>query len=328
MSEYFGEDDYIEKMSSVVEPFLREHDRADYFTGVGGAKLHYHALINPDERAAIVISHGFCEFFGKYHEMAYYYYSSGYSVFFIEHRGHGLSHRETDDPEKVHCSNFDNYVEDLEAFMEQVVTKKSLTGRFLLFGHSMGGCIGGLFLERHPSYFQAAVLSSPMMELSYNNTPLFAVKALMLFARLAGWEERYAPGQHGFDGVNRFSDCSSQSKVRYDYYFNYRVNDPSCRTSGGTYGWVESSISAMESVIADAGKIRVPVLLIQAGCDEIVKPGGQERFAAGSLSVELVEYPKARHEIFNSLTDDRIAYYEQVIGFYEPYALPGAAKNN
>jgi len=47
--------------------------------------------------------HGFCEFFGKFHETAYTFYEQGYSVFFVELRGHGYSenHLMMDDQESL-----------------------------------------------------------------------------------------------------------------------------------------------------------------------------------------------------------------------------------
>lgn len=58
-----------------------------------GTRLRSYAAVNPEEKASIVMIHGFCEFFGKYHETAWRFYQEGYSVFFVELRGHGASGR-------------------------------------------------------------------------------------------------------------------------------------------------------------------------------------------------------------------------------------------
>ena len=67
--------------------------------------------------------HGFCEFFGKYHEVAYRLYQEGYSVFFIELRGHGKSDREFDhEDQRVHIESFDRYAEDVDSFMNKHIS--------------------------------------------------------------------------------------------------------------------------------------------------------------------------------------------------------------
>ena len=47
-----------------------------------------------------------------------------------------------------------------------------------LFGHSMGGCVSALFLEKYPDTFKAAVLTSPMLKMLFGTMPDFAVGTL------------------------------------------------------------------------------------------------------------------------------------------------------
>ena len=317
MIDFFGEDDFAEQMKNVVVPFISEHDVEGDFLGAGEKKIHYHALINPDERAAIVISHGFCEFFPKYHEMVYYFFTSGYSVFFVEHRGHAYSYREIDNIDKVHCLSFDNYIKDLKCFMDQVVSKQSLTKKYLLYSHSMGGCIGALFLERYPEYFKAGILSSPMLQLNFRGVNPIMVRILLIWSLIARWDKKYLPTQHDFDGINTYPNCSAQSKERHKYLFEYRLHDDHYRTNGGTYKWARESFKAMKEAIKNAGKIHVPVILFQAGQDTMVEPGGQEEFLKNNPSIEKKAYPDSRHEIFNAYDADRMDYYNRVLSFYE-----------
>ena len=317
MIDFFGEDDFAEQMKTTVVPFIKEHDVEGDFSGAGDKRIHYHALINPDERAAIVISHGFCEFFAKYHEMTYYFYESGYSVFFIEHRGHSYSYREIEGTDKVHCLDFDNYILDMKAFMDKVVKKQSKSQKFLLYSHSMGGCIGALFLERYPGYFKAAVLSSPMLQLNFRGVNPIMVRILLIWSIIARWDKKYLPTQHDFDGVNTYPKCSAQSEARHKYLFEYRLHDDHFRTNGGTYKWARESFKAMKEAIKNANKISVPTILFQAGQDTMVEPGGQEEFLKNNPSIEKKVYPDSKHEIFNAYDADRMDYYNRVLSFYE-----------
>ena len=64
---YIGEEDYKEKMTTLVEPFIDTVEDG-YFLTDDHTKIHYYYKVNPEEKGAIVISHGFCEFFGKFYE--------------------------------------------------------------------------------------------------------------------------------------------------------------------------------------------------------------------------------------------------------------------
>ena len=164
---YFGEDEFEDRMTMLGKTFRKQVDIDGDFEGCRGVRIHYTYLLHPEERAAVVISHGFCEVMPKYDELIYYFYQLGYSVFFIDHRGHGRSGRCIDHPGKIYVDDFMDYIEDLKTYMDKVVTVFSRSKKYLLFAHSMGGAIGTLFLEHYPDYFQAAVLCAPMIEMQY-----------------------------------------------------------------------------------------------------------------------------------------------------------------
>ena len=134
---FIREQDFADAMHSKVLPFLKENSKDGYFRNKDGLNLHYQMMINKEEKAAIVISHGYCEFTTKYAETMYYFYQMGYSVFVIDHRGHGLSDRQVAGYSKVHINHFEDYVSDFNEFMEKVVVPESITERFILFAHSM-----------------------------------------------------------------------------------------------------------------------------------------------------------------------------------------------
>ena len=167
----FGEKDYIYRMETVVRDFLKKNVRHGYFRSYDNARIHYYAIKHENEKGVIVISHGFCDFFYKYHEMSYYFYELGYSVYFIDHRGHGYSQRMTSDISKVYIQSYKQYVDDLKCFMDKIVTRRSTSDNYILFAHSMGGAIGAMFLEMYPQYFKRAVLSSPLMKMKFKNLP-------------------------------------------------------------------------------------------------------------------------------------------------------------
>lgn len=314
---FIGENDFLDRMEHEVAEFLTEVLQDGTFQSYDGARIHYYFAVNPEEKGAIVISHGFCEFVGKYHEVMYYFYQAGYSVFFIEHRGHGFSQRFVEDIDKVYVKSFDEYIGDFKVYLDQIVKKKSLSKRYLLYAHSMGGAIGALFLERYPTYFERAVLSSPMMKLNTGGIPDWQVKVLMVWCAIARWQKRYVPGQKGFDNVYVFDTSSALSRPRYDYVFKQRQQVPEYRIYGGCYAWTRAALKCSAEVLKKADQVNIPVLLFQAGNDSMVLPEPQEEFVEKSKNTRMIRFPESKHEIFNALEDTRREYYQDVFTFFE-----------
>ena len=309
--------DFDDRLQNEILPWVEKTLKDDYFYSEEGVRMHYYHAVHPQERAAIVISHGFCEFAQKFFEIMYYFYEMGYSVFFVEHRGHGFSQRFVEEYDRVYVKSYDEYVSDFHAFMEQIVTKESVTKEYILFAHSMGGTVGTLYMEEHPEYFKKAVLSAPMMEMNFRGFPMWQVRLLMVVSKVLRWDLKYVPGQHGFDNINRHETSSSASKARYDYQFKCRQTVPQYTTYGGTYAWTRASIKAIKKLHKNVDKIQVPVLLFQAGLDGMVSPGGQNAFAENTKNTKFVRFDQSKHEVFNA-TDEIIAkYYPMIFEFLE-----------
>ncbi len=310
-----GDDDFNEKLESKILPWVEQHLLSEDIKSADGTRLRIYYAIHPQERAAIVISHGFCEFVGKYHELMYYFYNWGYSVFFVEYRGHGHSDHMLEEMDRVAVKDYADYVADLDALVT-IAKERSQTKKFILFAHSMGGCIGSFYLEEHPEVFSKAILSAPMLQMNYA-VPGWTVYFLMFISKVLKWELRYAPGQHGFDNQYVFETSSAMSKQRYDYVFHQRQADENNTSYGATYSWTNASIQAVKRVQRDASKIQIPVLIFQAEKDTMVGLEGQQTFVDQLINGELVVAQGSKHEIFNALLEQRIPYYEKIFTFLE-----------
>lgn len=317
---YLSEENFAAEMEGTVIPFLDAHEVKGFCEAEDGTRLSYRYFLHPQEKAAILISHGFCEFTRKFDELSYYLYRAGFSVFLFEYRGHGFSDRAIPaEPEKVHVKSFREYVEDLHTVYEKVVKENSTSGRFYLYAHSMGGAIGALYLEEYPNDFSRALLSSPMLQMSYGGRPMWLIYLLVVYSYICFKGKAYAPGQHAFDGIPKFENSSCLSKARYDYVFHWREKEPAYRTYGGTYGWTRAGIFASKRVFRKdrLKQIKIPVLVCQAGQDTMVKNAGQERFAAAVETARLRTFPQSKHELFNDEAPERYEYFDAVLDFFE-----------
>jgi lysophospholipase len=312
---FLDEEDYSDKLKKSVYPVLDANRKNGYFQSFDDARIYYEYFLHPQEKAAVVISHGFCEFCAKYEEMIFYFFQEGYSVFFFEYRGHGNSQRFIGDKDKIYINSYDEYVLDLKNYITKVVRKCSGQKRPVLFAHSMGGTVGALFLERFPEVFSCAVLSSPMLEINCGMIPYFLVCAVLLTQNLLGMKRKYVPGQGKYGGVSHFDAGCCQSKARYDDILQKRMQNCNFQTNGATVAWALESMKAMKVLQKNGDKVTAPVLLFQAGGDTLVKARGQNRFAQRSRNTQLVVMPGAKHEIYNVDRKTREQYYREIFAF-------------
>lgn len=308
--EFLGEDDYRQAMDGPCRRWREECVKENYFISSDGTRIHYYYAIPENAAAVVVMFHGFCEFYGKYHEMSWYFYRHGYGFYFPEMRGHGLSGGKLKEKDLVHIDNYDTYVSDMKGFYDQVVSADS--HQRLLFAHSMGGAIACLYLEKYPDDFRGAVLSSPMLKLKTKGYSEAQIRAMRFLVTLFHMKKKLSAGQSRFDGVNIFEQSSCQSRSRYDYMFEMRCADDNYQTYGATFGWSIASLDATSRLIRDAQKIRTPLAVFMAGQDHLVDPEGYRDLFRALPQTYRYEFPTSRHEIFNAATDVRKDYYEKL----------------
>ncbi len=315
-----GEDDFLPAMEHENRRWRDTHVTNARLTTRDHQQLNYYCAHHPEARAVIVIVHGFCEFWGKYHEYAWYLWQAGYTVYFLEQRGHGYSDGKMPGTSAVHIDSFSTYVEDLREFMDQVVMRKSGDLRRIVLAHSMGGAITALFLAQYPQYFDRAILTSPMLQMQTGSLTPGKIRLIELFTKLFHQQKRLSPGQHTFTPVPTFATSSTLSEVRYDYQFNQRVADPHYQTCGATLGWSLSGIEVGRRIEEQADRIHIPVTLMQAGKDSLVHPDGFTRFMAKVPQAEMLTYPNARHELFNADEEERKQYFRDVLRILSKYS--------
>ena len=93
-------------MNETVLPYLEPRRQTGYFERIKGAKIYYEHYHSDHPKGVIVISHGFTESIRKYYESIYYMLQAGYSVWGLDHRGHGNSFRHNENPYVVHILRF------------------------------------------------------------------------------------------------------------------------------------------------------------------------------------------------------------------------------
>lgn len=314
-----NEENFEQEMEQVVLPYLEQYEMENDLTTKDKKTLHYRTYWKPDSKGTIVILHGFSEFIRKYEEMTYYYLKKGYSVCIMEHRGHGDSEREIENPCKVYIESMDQYVEDFKEFMDRVVVPEAKAEPLYLFAHSMGGGIGTMFIEAYPDYFDKVILNAPMLGFKTGKYSTNLAKTVGNLACMLGQGEAYVFGHGDFDGTENFKGSVMTSQSRYEHCMHLRQENEQYQTSGATFRWLQAAFNGTKKALKDENleKITCPVLMFQAAEDVYVTEYGEYYFVNHVKQTEFVYVPNSKHETFNSSNTVVIPYYEKLFSFLE-----------
>jgi len=316
---YIYQKNYKEHMLNKVEPYLKKKIKNGYILGNKDLKLYYEKFIVENPKANIVICHGLREFTEKYYELIYYFMQEGYSVFIIEHRGHGRSQRLGIDSSQVNVENFNYYVEDFKKFIDEIVIPDSKDKSLLLFAHSMGGGIGTIFLEKYINYFKAAVLSSPMHEMNTGKSPKILADIVSMGMKLCGKGKMYLPGQRPYSGEKKIYNSSTSCKERYEYLQDKIKKNNAYHSGGISALWYLESLKATKKLIKkeNVSNVKIPILIFQAEYDKHVIPKSQNKFASYAKNCELTFVNGSRHESYFERDEIAFPVLDKVLSFYE-----------
>ncbi|MBS4705823.1 alpha/beta fold hydrolase [Aeromonas veronii] len=300
--------------------FWRQHAVEGEFKGKDGVTIRYAALRQAKVDRAILIVNGRVESYLKYQELAWDLWRQGYSLYLIDHRGQGMSDRMLDDPQKGYVDQFDDYVVDMKQFHDQIIMADQPAKLFLL-AHSMGGAISARYLERWPDDIKAAVLSSPMLGINLGGLPKWLAKGLAsTIGTVGGWfgEPPYGPGQSAYQDHGFADNELTHSQPRYQAFRQIYEQHPQIKLGGATAHWIYQGITGADAAIADAGAIKTPLLVLQAGNDSVVDNAAQDRFCtiAKCEGGKPLRIEGAWHELFIESDDKRQPALTAMVDFF------------
>ena len=303
--------------------FWRQHAIEGEFKGKDGVAIRYAALRQEKVDRAILIVNGRVESYLKYQELAWDLWRQGYSLYLIDHRGQGMSGRMLNDHDKGYVDQFDDYVVDMKQFHDQIIMADKPAKLFLL-AHSMGGAISARYLERWPDDIRAAVLSSPMLGINLGGLPKWLAKGLATtIGTVGGWfgEPPYGPGQGPYQDHGFADNELTHSQSRYQAFRQIYEQHPQIKLGGATAHWIYQGITGADAAIADAGAIKTPLLLLQAGNDSVVDNAAQDAFCtkARCEGGKPLRIEGAWHELFIESDDKRQPALTAMLDFFARY---------
>lgn len=308
--------EFRSKYESRVLPYYRNGYFGE-FSGAEGIKIRYASFVKKDGSGALVILPGKTETYLKYAELFYDLRELPLSLYAMDHRGMGFSERMLPDRMKVHIERFDYYLEDLRTFLDTVVQKKE-HGRVFVLGHSTGALIAALYLETSPGTIEAGVLCSPFFDLSVGPVPGFVLRVLACLLDPPRRRTAYGPGQKNIERPGFGNNTISHSFARWSLWEREIVsNTEAIRFGGVTNHWLRETLLAGRRAVRGAGKIAVPLLLLQAEQDRLVRTGAQGRFCRRAPDCHMTLMRGARHEILIEREDIRSEAIAQIKTFLQ-----------
>ncbi len=127
-----------------------------FLSSNGKTKVAYRFYIPDQPRAIIQLSHGMCEYVGRYEPHAEYFASQGFVFCGHDHLGHGETAENKNELGYTHSA--DLLIDDL-AKMSELAKKKFPKLPLILLGHSMGSFILRAYLSRYGSMPDGAIIS-------------------------------------------------------------------------------------------------------------------------------------------------------------------------
>ncbi len=307
-----------------------------HFSGVNHVRINYATFINNNKTMptkCLIISSGRSESYLKYKELSFDLFNNGYSIFLIDHRGQGLSQHLLANSHKGHVENFQYYVDDLNNFIENIVTPHCQGNKPYLLAHSMGGAIAARYIQDFPNNIQAAVLSSPMLGFNSSGVPDFIAESLVkTSAQLNQWFDDtpwYLFGHEDFT-LDAFSDnVLMHSLIRYQHFTQLYNATPKIQLGGVTIQWLTESLVALEKIFNNIEKITTPTLVLQSGQDKVINNQAQNDFCQQLHQLQSHSCPNGKplvitdayHELFFESDVYREQALTAVIQWFEQHPL-------
>ena len=261
-------------------------------------------------RGTVVLLQGRAEFIEKYGETADDLTARGFAVYALDWRGQGGSGRMLDDGRKGYVVSYEDYLSDLDLFLERLVLPDA-PRPIVVLAHSMGGHIVLRHRAEHdaraaPYFAKGIALSAPMVDILMSPAELALGAVLTAAAVSVGLRNRYVPVRGPFpppfDG-----NPLTRDRARYERMERLMRENPTLAIDWPTVGWLAATRRSV-AVLRSRGypeRVGTPVLMIGAADDRVVSNAAQARLAARLPDCRLETIPDARHEPLMETDDVR-----------------------
>jgi len=261
--------------------------RPDLTRDADGSEPVHVAVVEPAGvvRGRVAVVHGFAEHGGRYGELARALAANGLEVHLLDLRGHGLSGgvralvRDVAEPRG-----------DVIALLERL---RAAGGPVLGFGHSFGGALTLRIAQLRPDLVDGVVASAPYLRTALDD-PAWMFGLVNVASRVLP-RLRTRP-------IDATVVSSLPDEVR-----RY-VDDPLVDVGGVRLASARELHALGPRVLADAGRLVTPTLIVHGGADRLASPAGSRelRDTAACEDVTLLEVPGGAHDLLHDVASETV----------------------
>jgi alpha-beta hydrolase superfamily lysophospholipase len=268
---------------------MTHHSEGD-FLAPDGLRLWSEHDVPDGARAHLVLVHGYGDHLGRYREMRDALLAQGFAVHAYDVRGHGRS-----DGPRGGVNGFSDYLAELGAFVASA--RAAAAGRpVFLVAHSHGALIALAWLSSGApgtESIRGLVALSPYLQVGFT-PPAWKTASARLLSRVL--PSLRIPTGVGAPSLSR--DEAWQRSTDADPLYG--------RT--GTPRWFTESTRVQGEVLVSGGRIRLPVLMLIGGDDQVASPVVSRRYfpTLGSSDKRLREWPGMRHEMWAEIGKEEV----------------------
>jgi len=271
------------------------------FAAPDGSTLVYDTY-EPDAppRAAVLITPGWGDHAGRHAWLGNRLREAGLAVFLADVRGHGRSAGR-----RGHLARFSQLLGDLQAFRRAVRARHDVPQ--VLLGHGFGALVVLRYLETEPSLPPLAAVASAPLLVAARRRPAWQRVVELLASGV--WPALPLPDRIDEEHLTR--DPAAGAAFRADPAVQHVA----------TVGARRETAWAQRAIVADAGRIAAPVLVLLAGEDYVADAQAARALAAslrGATSVQW--YAEMYHDLFSDpqrerVVTDLLAFLAEVAGW-------------
>ncbi len=297
---------------------------AGTFTARDGLSIRFARWDTTAERriGTVCLFQGRTEFIEKYFETITDLRRRGFAVATMDWRGQGGSSRLLRNPLKGHAESFAHFDEDVRRFMSEIVLPDCPPPYYCL-AHSMGGHLVLRLAQTKVCWWDRIVLTSPMIQFAGSDMQNSLIRAGAEASTLLGAGDAFIPGgkPHLWDEISFEANPLTSDRLRYERAQEVLRAAPGLAIGSPTIGWVAAACNSIAVVNSSAfmASVKVPILIVAAGNDEIVSTAAIERFASRIKNCARIVVAGAKHEILQ----ERDQFREQFWAAFDAF-VPGS----
>jgi len=251
-------------------------------------------------RGTVCLFPGRAEQIEKYFHVVVKLRQRGFAVAVLDWRGQGGSTRILRDPMRGHALSFADFGRDIEAFANQFV-RPNCPAPYFGLGHSMGGHNLLAAAPKPGDWLERIVLTAPFLGFPPSGLSHAGVRRLARMLTWLGLGRIYAPGQlERVRAMGVFEGNALTSDIeRFQVMKAIGAARPDLTISAATVGWVYAAALSIDRLAAEdfPARVPMPVLLFNAGADQVVSRLAVETMARRLRGAAYVLISGSRHEI-------------------------------